>query len=319
MVEFLLLDRLFPRSVHHALTTAEQRPRRARPERGRAGRRRRGAPPARPAARRARVPPRRRRAARPARSSSSACSASAATCTPPSRAATSVRPDVIEWRPSCRSGGRCRGACCEDPARDDVRLRRRRARVVQRGAHLAARHAAPVHARAPGRGRPRGQPVPLPRLLGQPRPRVRPPPAAHASSRWSARRWWRLGTARRASTGPSRGTPSTRPGLPRPAVRVPPEHTRSPRPTSTSAEVAAELRAQPTPGGRARRGWATGSAPPSSTSTGWTDVSHDRGRGAAGGPGRVPGLRARRARGPPRRRHPGRATRRATSIPTARA
>ena len=43
--------------------------------------------------------------------------------------------------------------------------------------------AQPVHARAPGRGAPGGQPVPLPRLLGQPGPRVRPPPAPHRAHR----------------------------------------------------------------------------------------------------------------------------------------
>ena len=42
----------------------------------------------------------------------------------------------------------------------------RDARVVQRGAHLAARHTEPVHARAPGRGAPGREPLPVPRLLG---------------------------------------------------------------------------------------------------------------------------------------------------------
>ncbi len=56
-VEFLLLDRLFPRSVYHTSTTAEHRLGELDPSSARGRRRRRGPPPCRAATRRARVPP----------------------------------------------------------------------------------------------------------------------------------------------------------------------------------------------------------------------------------------------------------------------
>ena len=126
-----------PRSVFHALTTAEQPARRARPELGArpaSTTRRVGASGA--SVRRARVPQRRRGARRPPRASSRGSSASAARCTTRSPSATSARPRVIEWSALTMSWRlRIRHTT-------DVRLRRRRARVVQRGAHLAARHVA---------------------------------------------------------------------------------------------------------------------------------------------------------------------------------
>ncbi len=64
-VEFLLLDRLFPRSVYHALTTAERRLGELDPSSAR-GRRRRCPPTPGPRGGRARVPPCRRSPRRPA-------------------------------------------------------------------------------------------------------------------------------------------------------------------------------------------------------------------------------------------------------------
>ena len=91
-VEFLLLDRLFPRSVlprpHHRGAPA----RRARSELHARGRRRRRPSTAGPRGGRARVPPRRRSAPRPADPARPARSASAPRCTPTSPTATSGRP-----------------------------------------------------------------------------------------------------------------------------------------------------------------------------------------------------------------------------------
>ena len=58
-LEFLLLDRLFPRSVFHALSAAEERLGELSARPGPARERRRGPPPRRPGPHRARVPPRR--------------------------------------------------------------------------------------------------------------------------------------------------------------------------------------------------------------------------------------------------------------------
>ena len=81
--------------------------------------------------------------------------------------------------------------------------------------------AEPVHARTPRRRAPRGEPLPLPRLLGKSRPRVRSARAAHASSPWSARRWSRPPSARPTSTTTVAWDALERAGLHRPLLRVP--------------------------------------------------------------------------------------------------
>ena len=125
---------------------------------------------------------------------------------------------------ACRSSGACdvMSLATAGSALHDVRLRRRRARVLQRGAHLAARHAEPVHARAPGRRPSRGEPVPLPRLLGQPRARVRSPRPASRAHRGRDLAWSRPSDrSPDARRDHHLGRASTRPGLTDRLVRVP--------------------------------------------------------------------------------------------------
>ena len=76
-VEFLLLDRLFPRSVFHAFDDRRQQPRRARPALGACRCRRRSPAAPRPHPGRARVPPPRRGDGRPPEAARRDCSTSA--------------------------------------------------------------------------------------------------------------------------------------------------------------------------------------------------------------------------------------------------
>ena len=133
-VEFLLLDRLFPRSVYHALTTAEQCLGELDPRSARAGvddeaRRRLGRH-----VRRARVPAPRRGDGRPPARCSPSSSASAPTCTRRSPGATSARPAS-----SSGASEHVAGACGSGTRPRTSTRRRCTRRTTRRGSRRSTR------------------------------------------------------------------------------------------------------------------------------------------------------------------------------------
>ncbi len=193
--EFLLLDRLFPRSALHALGTAEQCLRELAPSTERAG--------MTDAARR----PIGQIRTRLEYADTSTLLADLpqhlralqqTTATPrarPSPLATSRSPPRSPGAPPL---GGPNELATEDPARDRLQVRGDRLRLVQRSPADAADPAVADHAVQPGRGHAGRDDVPLLRLLGHPGHRVRRAPAAPATAR-RVQQPGRVRAARRAA------------------------------------------------------------------------------------------------------------------------
>ena len=296
-VEFLLLDRLFPRSVFHALTTADNSLGELDPRSARAGvddeaRRRLG---------RVRaeleflhldeamddLPSCSRDCSTSARDVHAAIAAPVLPRDPRDR----VERLTMSWRLRVRHTTTYQYA-------GDVHASYNEARISPLDT------AEPVHARAPRRGAPGGEPLPVPRLLGQPGARVRPAPAAHRAHRGRVvaggdggahaepRRHRGVGRHRRA--GPDR-----------PVLRVPHRHHDDRVRRRHPAGRARSCGETPTPAAALSPTRASGCATHVEYETGTTSVSTTAVEALRAGRGRVPGLRAPRHRGAPRRRHPG--------------
>ena len=157
------------------------------------------------------------------------------------RRATSARPASIEW--SVLTMSLATAGPAHAPA---YRVRGRRARVVQRGAHLAARHRRTSSRSSTGsRCSPPAQPLPVPRLLGH----VGSTRSTCTSPHTRARRHRHLGRSRRRSARPNlddvgRVGRDRRAGPHRPAAASTSRRRRSPRPTRPMLELAGELRAE---------------------------------------------------------------------------